>query len=288
MNVHSDATDVHYLLYDRQVRVAETKERYYRMTYRLLNETSVGENGQQYFDFSPDYQTLTLHSFTVIRDGNIVNQLSKDRIKVIQREQDAEKLMFDGRLSAFFILNDLRKNDIIDYSYTITGTNPALKNNFYNNVQLEWGTPIESLNYRLLWPKNKQLNYKAINTELTPSIIEGLNFTEYTISDTQTDSIHIDKETPYWFNPRGRITFSNQDSWRNIVDWALPLYKPSTTKASLKIAADIEKQVTSDHEKLSLALQFVQNEIRYLGIEIGQGSFVPSDIHTTLEKRYAD
>jgi hypothetical protein len=286
--VHPDATDIHYLLYDRQVRVTGTKEQYFRMTYRLLNETSVEENGQQYFDFSPDFQTLTLHNFKVIRDGNIVNQLSKILIKVIQREQDAEKLTFDGRLSAFFILEDLRKNDIIDYSYTIKGRNPALKDAFYNNVHLEWATPVEKLSYRLLWPKDKAINYKSINTDLTPKVSEGIEFTEYKISDKQTDTIHIDQETPSWFNPKGRITFSNQNSWEEVVNWALPLYTPKTSNDALKIVNNIKEQSNSKHKQLSLALQFTQNEIRYLGIQIGQGSFIPSDINTTLEKRYAD
>jgi transglutaminase-like putative cysteine protease len=287
-DIHPDAKDSHYLLYDRQVNATSVKEQYFRMAYRLLNETSVEENGQQYFDFSPDYQTLIFHSLRVIRDGEIINKLSKEQIKIIQREQDAEKLMLDGRLSAYIILDDLRKNDIIDYSYTIKGSNPALNNLFYSYVQLEWATPIDELNYRLLWPKNETLNYKPVSTQLSPKIIEGEKYTEYSIRDTHTNAVHIDDQSPYWFDPRGRITFSNQSSWGDIVDWALPLYEPATNANLENIVADIKKQSNSQEGQLSLALQFVQNEIRYLGIEIGEGSFIPSDINTTLDKRYAD
>lgn len=288
VDIHPEATDVHYLLYDKQINATGEKKRYYRMTYRLLNESAIADNGQQYFDFSPDYNTLTFHSFQVIRDGEVINQLSKERIQVIQREQDADRLMLDGRLSAFIILNDIRKGDIIDYSYSVSGTNPALKDTFYSYAKLQWSTPIEKINYRLLWPRNEFIEYKSINTELAPEISIYPQFIEYKITDSQTQSVHIDSQTPYWFNPSGRITFTNQSSWGDVVDWALPLYGFTANQESNNIAEKIKQQTDVKSEQLSLALQFVQNEIRYLGIEIGQGSYVPTGVNITLEKRYAD
>ncbi|MFC3152883.1 DUF3857 domain-containing protein [Litoribrevibacter euphylliae] len=281
--------DTRYILYDRQTNAIENIARYYHFAFQVLNETSVETNGQHFFNFAPSFETLTFHRFDIIRDGQKINQLKPEQINVLHRETEAEGLIYNGELSASFILEDLRPGDIIDYSYTITGQNPALEDNFYEYIDLQWGTPLESLNYSLLWPNEKSIYIQKTNTDIEISETSTQDYKRINLQLDYSEPLTLDSQTPYEYNPRARVSLSNNNEWANIVDWALPLYALDTDTPLLDpIIKDIRQKHSSIKDQASAALHYVQDNIRYLGLELGNHSLVPANIASTLEKRYGD
>ncbi len=55
-----------------------------------------------------------------------------------------------------------------------------------------------------------------------------------------------------------------------------------------QVIADIRAHSSSDSDAVRRALKFVQTEVRYTGVEIGQGSFRPTHPNRVLERRYGD
>ena len=51
---------------------------------------------------------------------------------------------------------------------------------------------------------------------------------------------------------------------------------------------EIETANSSDEEKTKAALQFVQDDIRYMGIEIGENSHKPADPSKVFAQRFGD
>ncbi len=288
-----DVVDTHYLFYDRQTNALGPVSRYYHLAFQVLNETSVEENGQHFFDFAPSYEQLTFHSFNVIREGQVINQLNPEQIKLLQRETEAEGLIYNGELSASLIIEDLRPGDIIEYSYTIAGQNPAIKDHFYEYLDLQWGTPVKSLSYSLLWPNERPIHIKKSHTDVAISETEiktgSTTYKRISVQQTDAKPLPIDSQTPSNYNPRARISLSSNDQWSNIVEWALPLYSLTQDAPLLDpIVEQIQQEHASAKQQVSAALHYVQDNIRYLGLEIGNHSLVPIDINTTLEKRYGD
>ncbi|MGL4204590.1 MAG: transglutaminase domain-containing protein, partial [Aeromonadaceae bacterium] len=72
--------------------------------------------------------------------------------------------------------------------------------------------------------------------------------------------------------------------------WATPLYQEaSAVDPSVQLLADaLSKQAESNAQRVMLALQFVQQEVRYLGMEDGMGSHRPRKAADTLYRRYGD
>ena len=97
--------------------------------------------------------------------------------------------------------------------------------------------------------------------------------------------------TPAWFLKGNWIEFSNQSGWDQVIEWALPLYGASEFSItalneliSWREREDNEKNIS---QVLDI-LRFVQDEIRYLGIEMGEHSLIPRTPSQVLDKRFGD
>src|SRR5262249_9186773 len=83
---------------------------------------------------------------------------------------------------------------------------------------------------------------------------------------------------------------SEFDSWADVVRWALPLYRPSEP-LSAELQAQIERWRSSfaqAEDRLIAALAFVQDEVRYTGIELGPYSHQPTPPSIVFGRRFGD
>ena len=94
------------------------------MATQFLTENGVEEGARISITFDPSYETVTMHRLIVHRDGKAVDRLARQEIKVIQREERLDWHLYDGRLSAEVILEDIRVGDVLEYAYSIHGSNP--------------------------------------------------------------------------------------------------------------------------------------------------------------------
>ena len=94
---------------------------------------------------------------------------------------------------------------------------------------------------------------------------------------------------PADYDPCGWVQISEWASWEKLVDWAVPLYQtdgPFST--DLKAEIDKLRGLHNSEERILAALRFVQEEIRYLGIESGGGSYQPAAPSEVLRRRFGD
>ncbi len=79
-------------------------------------------------------------------------------------------------------------------------------------------------------------------------------------------------------------------AWQDIVQWALPLYQIGDEPGPelQTIIENIAKSHPSQEQRITAVLQFVQEKIRYLGIEIGTGSYTPNPANLVLQRRFGD
>ncbi|MEJ2500655.1 MAG: DUF3857 domain-containing protein, partial [Campylobacterales bacterium] len=206
------------------------------------------------------------------------------------RESGLEEQMYDGHLTANIIVDDVRVGDIIEYSYTRTGTNPIYKGVFNYERNVQWNIPVHYQGIRVLWGKPNPLHSKKLNTDVAIKKKAYGRFQEYSLALTDTPAHPINSEVPKWFQPYGIVYFYEADTWSEIVAWAAALYdnvKDGGT-AVAPIAKTIEQSAGTPEAKVSAALNYVQSNIRYLGIEMGTGSHAPSSAQETLQRRYGD
>ena len=285
------AKGVQYLLLDQQQRVdANDKTHYRHLASKALNAQGVESIANIEIRFDPSYQKLTLHTINIRRAGAVIAKLPTAQVRVLQRESGLESLIFDGSRTAHVFLDDVRVGDVVEYAYSLRGSNPVFGNRHGGRFDFQFDVPVERLHARLLWPAGRPLQWHLHN-QAAPAHEEEMGGQRvYSWDLRAVDARVIEDDAPAWFDPYPFVEWGEFANWHAVADWALPLYRlPATPTPRLRAAADqLAARYATAGERLAAALRYVQSEVRYLGIEVGPGSHAPNPPELVLERRYGD
>lgn len=282
---------VYWLLADVQVRIdSESSSTYRHSAIKALNEQGVETVAHVNIEFDPAYQTLHLHSLLLHRNGQTQSRMAKSSIRVLQRERDLEYKMYDGRKSVVLTLDDVRPGDIVEYSYSTTGTNPVFGNRKYGRFDLQYAVPIEHSFKRLVFPRGRNIVVQLRNTEQKPVIAEAGGFRDHRWEARAVPALSTNSDAPSWFDPYPMVYWSEFRDWAEVVNWAYPYYQPP-----MSLSADLRREiarigsVSNDaRERILGVLRAVQGDVRYLGIEVGANSHAPHSPNEVFARRFGD
>ena len=273
-----------YLLIDNQFNTTSDKE-FYKYAYQINNSEGVQEMSSVEISYNPSFQDVFLHEIRLIRNGANIKVAPK--FIEIQRETSLEQSLYDGYKTIVNNIEDVRPGDVLVYSFTIQGKNPVLGDHIYCSFYQEYGISIKRI-------------YQSLITDQTVKIASSNGSPEYTITDTPHGKKYVwdirDQEpryfgdqTPGWHNPYMRVEISNYKNWNEVVKWALPLYDV-TERMRDQVSKDISGQIVLEpkEENILDAIEFVQDDIRYLGFEYGVNSFKPYSPEKVLNQRFGD
>ncbi|WP_114940582.1 DUF3857 domain-containing protein [Mucilaginibacter endophyticus] len=280
----------YYELIEEQVQV-EKQADYNHIIRNIVSETGIQNASQISVSFDPAYERLDFHDITVWRDGKPLNRLKASAFKVIADEQDLSNFIYQGSFSALCILDDIRKGDRIEYSYTLTGRNPILNGKFCSNIYAQWYTPIAHHYTAIIASSRRKLNFKTFNSVPKLTITEANGLKCYQYEGFQLTPAHDDDREPSWYDERGFIQVSEFASWAEVVNWALSINPPALNiKGELgERIAKLKKEAGDDKAKyFRAAVRTVQQEVRYMGIEIGEYSHRANNPEKVFKQRYGD
>lgn len=278
------------LLLDKQWRVDNREQsRYSHYVSKALNTSGVEKLSQIAVNFDPSYETLTVHQVLIHREGVSIDKLERAQIHLIQREMKLEYRIYDGSKTLNMLLEDVRVGDTIEYSYSINGANPVFSGHFAEQLDMRWEVPVARYHYRILWPTKRHLFMRNHRTDLEPVERVGSTHIEYIWQQSNVVALPKDSNVPNWYDAFPRVYLSDFSGWTEVGNWAWPLYEPITnTPALQEVIKSIENTSASGEERVLTALQFVQNEVRYLGIEMGVRSHKPNTPDAVLRLRFGD
>jgi hypothetical protein len=280
----------HRLLYDVQYNWEE-KTYYQHGVKKALNKAGIEGISQLHIDFDPSYEKIVFHSLRIIREGKSSDRFESSRFEIVNDEEDLSKF-HRGKLKLVCFLEDTRIGDILEYSFSTVGVHPftALHYNtlFYFNSE----TAVDIRFYRLLVPSKINLVMKPFYTSIEPTIIDiSPTHREITWQASNCEPIPYEQHVPSWYNPLPRVQISERASWAALVKKIIPYYSFSEDfKASSMVDLINEwKQKADDPIKqATLAVRFVQDEIRFLGFEEGLSSIRPHEPTVVFERRFGD
>ena len=286
----NNSNGMSYLLVDEQWQVREDRQSHYaHIVNKALNSSGVEEVSQISIDFDPAYQSLLLHRIVIHRDGRILDRIDRSQIDLIQREKDLEYQIYDGSRTLNVFIEDVRPGDSVEYSYTIEGANPVFSRHFSEHLDMRWEVPVGRIHYRVLWPSSRALHIRNHETGIEPVRRTSGQNTEYVWSEDRVEALVSDKDIPDWYDPFPVVYLSDIASWAEVADWAWPLYKPVVnTPAQQTVSAPILKTTNTAEQRVLAALHFVQDEVRYLGIEMGVRSHEPNAPDAVIKQRFGD
>jgi transglutaminase-like putative cysteine protease len=272
------------LLDDHQVRPGATTIDYYRRVRKILSPSGVQNASEISFDFDPSYQHLMLHDITIFRDGQRKNVLDPASVRVIDKENEQSDHLYDGILSAIAFVKDVRPGDVLDYSWSVEGSNPLLGGRYADTFELTTDVPAKLIRHRLIFPR--PLHYRSTIPGIEPVIADGT----YIWSRSNVPALNVEDELPDWFDPYDHVQVSEFASWHDVALWSDALFQENAASraAVVKRAQQIRAAHPAQRDQIVAAIRFVQDQIRYLGIEMGRNSHEPHQPSEVLEQRWGD
>jgi transglutaminase-like putative cysteine protease len=269
------------ILNDHQISVAE-ETNYFRTVRKVLSPSGVQNASELSLDFDPSFEQLIVHDVTIIRGDKRVNALAADEIRVIEKEDDSDDRIYDGERTALLFLKDVRPGDVIDYSWSLEGANPILGGRYTDEYDLSSGVPAARIRHRLLWPAGATLQWRGA----APKVEGGA----YVWEARDVPALDVEDGIPTWFEPWRSVQVTEFASWADVAQWSNAMFvlDARSQKEVHALAETIRAQHATRESQLTAAIRFVQDDIRYLGIEMGRNSHEPHQPWETLEARWGD
>ena len=276
------------LLFNVEINAA-TRERFVHVAQKYLSSVGVEANSRLSFTFDPSYEQLVLHKIILHRGQQTLSQLEPDKIRVIQQERELDRLIYNGAKTAFLFLEDVRVGDWVEYAYTIRGRNPVEDGHFFDALQLRYAFPIQTENYRLLWPRTNRPLWVQLSGDAPKNRDVTEQFFEYAWRWENRRGEEYEEFVPLSTIQYASVYFSDYKTWADVANWAAKSFRAETVSEELhKKILQIRDDNATEEQRVVKALQFVQDEIRYLGIENGINSHQPTDPSVVFARGYGD
>lgn len=262
---------------------------YTDLAYEATTSALVGSAARHSIEFSPLFQTLTLHRVELRRDGRWQDRLDPEKISLARREAGFEEDLADGVVTALVVLEDVQPGDVVRVSYTIDGDNPVMAGSIASVFNMAWNSPILVRSGRVLFDRDDRVAIRqdGIDLDLKPRKFPDRQ--EVAFEQRGVAAITEPDDAPSWYARYPRIQVSRERSWGDVVAWAEPLYP-----AQAELPAELEqrlaqwRQLDDPFRQAGAVLQAMQEEVRYFGVEMGDNTHRPNPPGLVWARRYGD
>ncbi|WP_214470817.1 DUF3857 domain-containing transglutaminase family protein [Mesorhizobium sp. dw_380] len=258
--------------------------------YKIVDRTGLERGAAINFEFDPATSQVTMNWLNIIRDGVVIDRLPGATFDVFRREKDAEKGLFDGWLTAYVNVDDVRVGDIIDYGKTTIRTPIVGADLFFRSVAVAWDEPIALIREEVTWPANQPLNIRQFRTGIQPDIKTDGASKSYIWQSINPAPVKSEENLPADFLTYPTIQISSTTKWQDVVDAMLPYYRldqelPAEFASKLD---EIAARYARPEDRMIEAMRLVQDTIRYVSLSMGRGSYIPRSPSTVIASGFGD
>jgi transglutaminase-like putative cysteine protease/lipoprotein NlpI len=258
-----------------------------------VNEAALlAQIGQTEISFQPDYQQVQLHVLRIHRGTQVMDKIRDADIRFLRREPELDNGIYGGTVSAAIVINDVRVGDTLEIAYTITGSNPVFGNRFFDAAGWDHAYPTQQRRVTLNAPEQRHIQYRLIGSDqrqppqASQTHAGGRRIVRFEARNMAP--IDFEQYTPRDYQTARWLQFSEFASWQEVSQWADKLFTVAPEHMPPLSVAGITPGPEGLPDKVSQALQFVQNNIRYLSVSLGENSHRPYPPEQVLERRYGD
>ncbi|MFT3728306.1 MAG: DUF3857 domain-containing protein [Terricaulis sp.] len=279
------------LLDESQIDLCESDRAWFHRRAELITAVAGAERVAQFsVTFEPSYERLEIHSIQVRRGERVTEHAGRAGFEVFRREQQMERLIFDGRQTIAYTLPDVRPGDVVETSYTRYGTRKSLNGRHAVWIPMEWPVGIVEVRIRQRTLKNRRIFERDYNNP--PQATETIDgdVIDRRWRTFERPSFRYESLTPPWTMQSAAIQWSEWKDWAEVAATFTPLYDDDTP-----LPRDFEEEIAriaaaeaSPAGRAAALLRFIQNAVRYLAISIGEGGFTPRGIADICTTRYGD
>lgn len=261
---------------------------------KLLNERGIQKYGDIAIPYQPNTQNIGV---------NIARTIAPDGTEYIPPEEAYNDVTPPGLLS-YNLYSDMLWRVIsmvglspgvcIEYKVTledkleqVTGNKTWITGGY--NFQSSEVT-LETV-FALRIPQDYSIQWKTDNFEIEPDIYYDDNgISLYIWRNGEVPALKIEDRMPHINDVAMRLRYSSIESWKDVYRWYKDLAKGRYVPDN-HLQETLEKLIENqktENDIIREIYHFVAKQIRYVGIELGQGAYQPSPATEVLQKQYGD
>ncbi len=281
---------VYYLLADTQSQIRDDSYTFYRRTaLKVVNRSGLENAARLQYSFDPLDDNFSIHRIRIIRDGVVLDRLNPKTVIVARRENDMANGVTDGDLTVYYEIPDVRVGDIIEYAASWETHSPIWPGQFSGTLSMEWSVPVEHLLTRILLREDRELHIKNLNTEIAPVVSVSDGWREYRWEQSGLAAVAGEDFVPQTYSVWGMVSVSTFKTWREVSESLLTKYEQRAI-----LPDDFTEQNSwltdkrTKNERITAAIRYVQDNIRYVADETGVGSHLPRKPEEVIARGWGD
>ncbi len=262
---------------------------YYHVAIDVLTHGGVQGVSDMRIPYDSSYQHVTFHYLRVWRDGKADDRTDDLTFEFIRTEENLNQRMYTGQVTAFDVLEDIRKDDRVEYAFTVYGRNPIFEGRPFLFMPLAQRNPVGLVSVRLLSDTSAEYSIECkncVDVVRTDSVIENLRVTTYVQKDIP--AADLEKTLPPWHRPFPHLTLTAFRNWREVEQWASAVFNHGPNPETEALAAKLTAKHPDFTERITAAINHVQDQIRYMGMEDGIGSIRPRAPDQVIRQGFGD
>lgn len=275
-----DAGDVQYLV-NRALQVNDASE--------------LAQIGQYSLYYVPEYQRIRLHAARILRGGQVLDRTREASVRFLDREAGLENGIYSGMVTAVLLFDDVRVGDTLQLVYTLEGRNPALGPLYSHTVAWDHGDPVQLRRATLIAPASRHIAWRMQgdhrSTHIEPQDLSVAGAASKVLRFEERDVEGTDDEpaTPEDYFSARFLQLTEFPDWQSVAKWAAGLFPADASLPGEMQPLLAELRAISDPEKrAAAALRWVQEEIRYFSVSMGESSHRPYPPAQVVQRRYGD
>lgn len=259
---------------------------------QVNSSARLSELGQFSIKFTPAYQRVVLHRVAVMRGDDVMDRTKTVNVRVLDSENDAQKGYYYGESDVQLLLDDVKAGDTLWLTYTIEGSNPVFGSTWAEHLAWIKESPMEMRKATVFYPSSQPVQWRVSGTAepglAAPVVVEqGNGVSKLVFRQAALPAFDYEEATPPDLIAFPLLDFSAYRNWNQVAQWATALF--SSTAPGAEVQALARKfSAGSLEERASQALHWVQDDIRYFSVSMGENSHRPQPPEVVLKRHYGD
>ena len=284
------------LLFDTQQRLKDGQVwSYVDTANRMASAEILQQAGTISIPWQPDHGDLIVHRLEIVRGAEHIDLLAPGakRFTVLRREQQLEQRQVNGILTATLPIEGLRIGDVVHFTFSTTSRDAALKGQVQTVAPLP-ATPARFgfVRTRLLWPATDPIHWKTYADGVKPVERTVAGVHEWVVEGVLPKQPEWPGDMPARFNHPVVVEASSYAGWADVSKAVAPLFATTgLIPAGSPLAAEVARIAAAESDpvkRAALALDLVQDKVRYLYNGLDGGNYRPQTPADTWSLRYGD
>jgi tetratricopeptide (TPR) repeat protein len=280
------------LLSDNQVRFDKgTTTSFNELAIKIQTPDGLAA-GNINFPWQPATDTITINKLHIIRDGKVIDVLKGGQtFTIARRETNLDAAMLDGTLTASIQPEGLQVGDIVDLALTEEHFDPVMKGHVESVFGI-WGSmPVQAAHSKVSWSDSTKIVTRQLEMP-QPARSTTAGFTSLDFTSKAIEPPIIPDNAPDRFKLGRGGEATDFSSWSQLAALMTPLFEDAAVVPSSGRLRDeletIRKTAKTPKQRAELALQLVENRVRYVALLMGTGGYVPASAESTWSRRFGD